>query len=105
MKKTIDPESLTIDETLDHLIENAEMLEEIKCNPALSHEAQFLDGVQESLISHLVDLDTHQRRPLKRHVEKIQELEELDSRVLKTSLDKIAPHRRSSMHLRKSRLS
>ena len=47
-----------IDETLDRLIENAETLDEIESFPnEFGHEIDSLKHMQESLLSHLMNLD------------------------------------------------
>ena len=54
----IDQFFVDIDETLDQLIENAEMLEEVKpLQKEYVKEIQALEQIQDSLINRLVNLD------------------------------------------------
>lgn len=47
-----------VDQTLERLIENAEMLEEIESFPnEFGHEIESLKSLQESLINHLLNLN------------------------------------------------
>ena len=47
-----------IDETLDQLLVNAEILTEIAHEAQLEEERLALESLQESLLSHLVNMDT-----------------------------------------------
>ncbi len=45
-----------IDQTLDQLIENASVMQQIASNPPFKREYEALDNMQESLLAHLMHL-------------------------------------------------
>jgi DNA gyrase/topoisomerase IV subunit A len=47
-----------IDETLDQLIKNAEAIQDISLNTLYANEVEALQKTQESLLAHLVHMDT-----------------------------------------------
>ena len=52
-----------VDATIDKLIENAKALEAIENDPLFAQEKTYLENTQESLLAHLVAIETHLHGP------------------------------------------
>ena len=60
LKPLLDDLLLDVDETVERLVENAEMLAQIEAHPEeFQHEISALQQLQESLLSHLMHLEEH----------------------------------------------
>lgn len=80
-----------IDETLDQLLVNAEILTEIASEAQLEEERLALESLQESLLSHLVNMDAllkEGKNKLKPAViaAKLEKLDAIRSKKRRTSL-------------------